>query len=191
MLFAAVIVFSVGMFAFISGQDALRKAATTNVTSIALEKQAALEIWREERLTDIFMSARILGETSGIKSLISDSITPVVRIPSDPFIHALQNVRGQHFLSLLVMDSEIGMVVASTDVNEEGKFKESRPYFLNGKQRAYVQNLYYSFHFGGPAITFSAPIQSPEGELLGVLAGRANLLNITEVIARSSGLTWS
>ena len=188
LLFAAVIVVRVGAFAFFNGRQALRNSAATNVTSIALEKEKSLEIWREERLTEISQAARLLGESGVPENLSADSNPSVPPISEDQFIGNLQHLRGQHFLSLLVMDSQTGMVVASTDPSEEGRFKETRPYFLQGERGPFVQNLYYSFHFRGLAITFSAPIVSPDGSLLGVLAGRGDLSKINEIINRSSGL---
>ena len=73
MLFAGIIVASVGTFSFVNGQTALRESAAINVTSIALEKEAALEHWREERLTDISEVANILGETGEFENLIRNS----------------------------------------------------------------------------------------------------------------------
>lgn len=133
-------------------------------------------------------AARTLGESGLSVHIIDGSFTPVVLFPKGQLIRDLEYMRGQHFLSTMVLDSESGMVVASTDTTEEGRFKESRPYFLNGKQGPYVQNLYYSNKSRGPAITFSAPIRSPDGELLGVLAGRGNVSKINEIITRSSGV---
>ena len=61
-LVAAISVLSVGVFAFLSGRNALRSAVATNVTSIAIEKTEALETWRQERRLEITEAARILGE---------------------------------------------------------------------------------------------------------------------------------
>jgi len=83
------------------------------------------------------------------------------------------------------------MVIASTDRGERGKFKENRPYFLNGKKGPHVQNPYYSFQLQGLAITFSAPILSPAGTLLGVLVGRGDLTEINDIVTRSSGMYQS
>ena len=41
------------MFSYANGRAALRESAVVNGASIALEKEAALEIWREERLQGI------------------------------------------------------------------------------------------------------------------------------------------
>ena len=180
------------MFSYANGRAALRESAAVNVASIALEKEAALEIWREERLEDITAVASlpsIIDNTGAIVAAVPDS--SVNYVAQDNLLQELQSFGGHHFLDMLVIEPELGMVIASTDRAEEGKFKENRPYFLNGKNGPHVQNPYYSFQFQGLAMTFSAPILSRTGTLLGVLAGRVDLTEINDIVTRSSGMYQS
>ena len=192
MLFAAIIVASVGTFSYANGRAALRESAAVNVASIALEKEAALGIWREERLEDITTIANLpsmIDNTGALVAALPDA--SVNHVAHDNMLQELQSFGGDHFLDMLVIEPELGMVVASTDRGERGKFKENRPYFLSGKKDPYVQNPYYSYQFQGLAMTFSAPILSRAGTLLGVLAGRADLTEINDIVTRSSGMYQS
>jgi len=191
-LFAGIIVASIGMFSYANGRAALRESAAVNVASIALEKEAALEIWREERLEDITTIANLPSMIENTRALIAalpDS--SVTHVAHDNLLRELQPFGGHHFLDMLVIEPELGMVIASTDRGEQGKFKEDRPYFLNGKKGPHVQNPYYSYQFQGLAMTFSAPILSRAGTLLGVLAGRGDLSEINDIVTRSSGMYQS
>jgi len=191
-LFAGIIVAGVGMFSFANGRAALRESAAVNVASIALEKEAALEIWREERLEDITAIANLPSTIDNTGALIAALPDPsVTHVAHDNLVRELQSFGGHHFLNMLVIEPELGMVIASTDPGERGKFKENRPYFLNGKKGPNAHNPYYSFQFQGLAMTFSAPILSRTGTLLGVLAGRVDLSDINDIVTRSSGMYQS
>ena len=79
-------------------------------------------------------------------------------------------------------------MLAATDPREEGKFREDRAYFINGKNGPYVENPYNSLELQGPAMTVSAPLRSADGRLLGVLAGHVNLERINAIIGRRTGI---
>jgi signal transduction histidine kinase len=96
--------------------------------------------------------------------------------------------QDKNLISLLILHPMTGRVIAATNASDAGTFKEDRPYFVHGKEGAYVQNIYYSLSLGAPAITISAPIKSTDGRLLGVLAGYLNLDKMDEIINRRTGL---
>ena len=188
MVFAGIIVASVGALSYTNGRTALRESAAVNVASIALEKEAALELWWEERLEDI---ATMAGSPSLVE-IAQDHIAALPAIPENHADHAalLEQFRysgNNHFTDLLLIEAEFGMVINSTDAGDLGKFKENRPYFIEGKKGKYFQNPYYSFQSQSLAVTFSAPIRSEAGTVLGVLVGRANLSEINDIVTRSSG----
>ena len=70
-LFAGVIVASIGMFSYANGRAALRESAAVNVASIALEKEAAIEIWREQRLEAINAIANLPSTIDNTGALIA------------------------------------------------------------------------------------------------------------------------
>ena len=98
----------------------------------------------------------------------------------------LENV-GPHltsgeFLELSLLHPDTGQVIVSTDPAEEGKFREDRLYFLNGKAGPYVQNPYYSLAAQAIAMNAAAPIYAPDGRLLAVLAGQIDLRDLNAII---------
>jgi len=162
--------------------------------STANEKQAALDDWLKERLLDVAVPAalpHLLDDLTDLTTAKPDS--PAARAARDHLVRDLKprSGPGEEFLMLFVMDPETGKVLAATDPREEGKFKEDRAYFINGKKGPYVENPYNSLKLRGPAMTVSAPLRSAEGRLLGILAGHVNLDSINAIISRRTGTRQS
>ena len=185
-LFAALLLVGVGVLAYTSGRTALEAAITSDLLSTAIEKEAALNAWVEDRQSGI----SALAHSPDLLENVAAFVATPNQTTHNRVVHELQTWagRGQQYLALLVIDAETGQVIAATDPLEEGKFKENCPYFINGKNGPYVQNIYYSLVLQGPAMTTAAPLHSAEGRLLGVLAGRLNLAELNAIINRRTGL---
>jgi len=189
-LFAATLLSTMGLLAYESGRNSLRSAVISELQSTALEKQAALDSWESERQGDITRIAASPNVFAYISDLVlTQTGSPEAQMARDRLVTEIQpSVTGGEFLTLLVMDPQTGEVIASTDPAEEGKFQEDRPFFINGRLAPYVQNLYYSVTLQRPAITTSAPVRAPDGQLLAVLAGRLDLDEMNAIIGRRTGL---
>ena len=87
-----------------------------------------------------------------------------------------------------MIETESGKIVAATDENDEGKFRETSPYYLNGVHGPYIQNPVYELSLQSPTMYISAPIRSAAGHVLGVLAGRLNLNEMNSIITRRTGI---
>jgi PAS domain S-box-containing protein len=189
-LYAVALLASVAWLSYTSGRESLRSATVSELQSTAIEKQSALNEWVEEKRTDIAIlaasptaleSARVLGSTpSG--SLEAQAAHDRFVMEVGPHV-----LRGE-FLVVMLLDPSSGQVIAATDPSEEGKFKEDRLFYLNGKTEPYVQNVYYSISIQGPAMMAAAPLRSADGKLLGVLAGRLDLDEMNAIINRQAGL---
>jgi len=192
-LFAIVLVATVGAVSYQNGRAALEQAAVSDLLSTALEKQTALNHWVAEGKSDIATLATnpVLAKHLQAHRLQPESGT--LRAEHDEILAYLGQWVGQdkHFLSFMVIDPNTAQVITSTDINEDGKFKEDRPYFIGGKTGVYVQNIYYSVTLRTPAMTVSAPVRAADGTLLGVLAGRLNLAEMNTIINLRTGLHQS
>jgi signal transduction histidine kinase len=76
----------------------------------------------------------------------------------------------------------------STDSDQEEKFKETRPFFVHGKTRTFVQNVYYSMSHQQPAMTVSTPLKDRQGNAFAVLVGRFDLAVLSAIMAQRSPL---
>lgn len=188
--YATALLVSVGLLAYNSGRDALRAATLSELQATALEKEASLNKWVEDKQVNIRALASdptTLREANNLREAAPDS--PEAQAARDALIANFKPhlIKGE-FLELSFLDPHTGQVLASTSPVEEGKFKEDRPYFLNGKKGPFVQNLYYSIALQSIAMTASAPLKMSNGELVGVVTSRLDLEGMNSIIARRTGL---
>ena len=192
--FAAILLATVSTLAYNEGRDALQKAALAELLSSAIEKQAALEYWISEARNDIAVEAAsplLLASTAALREALPNS--PEAQAAHDQLVQELEPyIRlDSKFTTLMFIDADTAQVLAATHPNEEGKFKENQPFFINGKTEPYVSEAYYSITLQAPAITAAAPLFDLDGDLLGVLAARLDMEALNAIIARRSGMHQS
>jgi PAS domain S-box-containing protein len=188
-LFAAALLAGVGLLSYQNGRAALEAAAVSELLATALEKEAALNAWVEDRRADVASFAASPNLLENVAALHGpDRAAAHERLVAEfrPRI-----APDGAYLEFAVLAPETGEVIVSTDPAEEGKFKEDRPYFLNGRRGPYVQNVYYSTATQGPAMTAAAPLRSAGGRLLGVLAAQLNLDQVNAIVQRRTSLRQS
>lgn len=188
--YATALLIGFAILAYNSGRDSLRSATISELQSTALEKQTALTRWVEEKKADIAVMA-------GDPDTLEAATVLVVSAPDSAEFRAartsfIANVRPRldngHFLNVSLIHPQTGQVIVSTDTAEEGKFKEDRLFFLNGKNGPYVQNVYYSIAFQSIAMTASAPLRAADGRVFGVLAARLDLEDMNSIVSKRTGL---
>ncbi|MBI1282594.1 MAG: HAMP domain-containing protein [Anaerolineaceae bacterium] len=184
-VFAVVLLSIVGFLAYRSGRSGLEESTFAGLLSTAIEKEASLETWIAEaqsQIAKIGQSPYMREKVAVLRSAANDLKT------HDEIVGELlpQTGTGNIFRKLAILEPDTGKIIASTDPDEEGTFKEDRPYFVNGQKAAYVQNVYFSLGCQCPAMTAAAPIKSNDGELLAVLSGQLNLDDMGTIINRTS-----
>lgn len=188
-IFAAGLLLVVGILAYTNGRDALEAATFSDLLSVAIEKEAAFEAWISAGQTQIASLSQSPMIQQRIAVLHDERVDDEEMLASHadivaamrPFVGA-----GRSFETLMILDPVTGEVVAATNSREEGKFKENRLYFLNGREGPYVQNVYFALECECPAMTASAPILADDGAIQGVLAGRMNLNAMGAIINRTT-----
>ena len=189
-VYAAALLLGVGLLAYSSGRNSLRAATVSELQATALEKEAALNRWVEEKQTDIEALAAnptTIREASILLTAFRNSRDS--RAARDRLVANVEpRVNNGEFLDISMLHPETGQVLASTNPAEEGKFKEDRPYYLNGKRAPYIQDLYYSISLQSVAMTAAAPLHGPNGELLGVLTAQLDLTEMNDILKRRTGI---
>ncbi len=194
-LFAVTLLLSLTIPTYIRGRISLREASYSELLTTALEKEAALTAWVKDRQHSL---EDIAHQTHLRDLMIEWSAADPGSTAADKFhqeiVDNLMNWAGSlghRYTNLDLIDAETGLVIVSTNPEEEGKYRESQSYFILGKQAANVQNPYYDLASGKPVMTAAAPVFSRDGTTMAVLAGNLNLQEMNEIIQRRSGLHYS
>ena len=189
-LFAAGVLSIVNILVYSSGRTALRNATISRLLSEAIEKQAALETWVEEKQRDIIVLAANPSLTNHLASHLSASDTAELLAENDTELEYLEKWtgEGEDFLSLIVLAPNSGQVIMATNPGDLGKFRENLLYFTAGRQGPYVEGFFYSLDQGRVAMVAAAPVNTSDGKLVGVIAGYLNLNKANEIIQRRTGV---
>lgn len=190
---AAVLLEIVGVLAYRNGSESLQTAVISEMLTGAVEKEAAIDAWIEQRLIDLsqFSNAGVLVE--GTVDLAATAPgSEEARSAHDLVLKELQEhmlISSQSgCLEFFVMEPEGGRVVVSTSPAEEGKSKIGHPYFDNGKTQLYLQKPYRSVDLEAPGMTAATPMRAADGRVVAVLAARLDLNAMNAITRRRTGL---
>ncbi len=188
-LLATVLLAVVGVLSYLSGSKSLKDAAVSEMLAAAVEKDAELNGWTDERLAN-------LDHFTGHPDVAEMAASLIASVPAPAEARSAlrqeleSQISGPHggFIELLVLEPDGGKVVVSTRPSEEGKSQAARPYFENGKTGLYLSPAYYSADLGSLVITAAAPLRAPDGRVVAVLAAHIDLAVLTEMAQRRTGL---
>ena len=190
-LFAALILAGVGALAYLSGRAAMEQAVISDLESTANEKQAAFDQWLGDRLRLVVSITEFPAYRARVSLLINDNLDATARKTlRDQSAQALVGFTGPNgnYAEMMIVETQQGQVLISTQAENEGKFNEDRPYFIEGTKRPFVQNVTYSLNDRAPVLIVSAPIKADDGRVIAVLAARLKLDEMNEIILRRTGL---
>lgn len=89
-------------------------------------------------------------------------------------------------IELFAIDNE-GVVDISTNEFQVGEIASIEPFFQKGKKETYVQSFYYDVGLQTPSLVIATPLKK-DGAVVGVLAGRGDLNELSMLMAERSGL---
>lgn len=189
-LFAAILLVGGGTIAYLAGRAEILDNFTNELDIASTEKQAALEAWVTNRELDVSAKARSPAMINAVETMLAANSGSLEALNAQDSVVKELRTRvgpGQPFLRWLILRPSNGLVIADTDGGEQGKFREDQPYFIQGKQGTFVQNVYFSLALQAPAMTVSAPLISSNGQLIAVLAAHLDLTELNAIIQLRTG----
>jgi signal transduction histidine kinase len=102
--------------------------------------------------------------------------------------HLTQHLNGQQtFTEFFVYDTN-GQIVASTSRVQQGKIITGQAYFVPSLTRNYIQSPFYEVSAGELNMILSRPIRDANQAVIGVLAGRLDLNELSKIMSERAGL---
>ena len=180
----------IGVLTYSYGRQALYAAVTSDINSITIEKEAALNNWVEDsqlNLGIIVTSPRLREALGDLQHTSRES--DMFMQAHDQIVDELLRWTGtEGFSESGILAPDTGEIMVSTSPADEGKYRESQPFFINGKKGPFVQNVYYSTALKSATMTVSTPVRYQSGKLIGVLSGNLDMTEINTIITRRTGI---
>lgn len=165
----------------------LRDNAFHALNSVAVLKYNAIHEWLQVLQTNLPLAFENQGVRQGVSTmLMNDEEYVINQTQLRRQLSAFKDKTG-YFIEIFVLDRD-GRVVLSTDGAQEGKIHKTQDFFHNGLTGQFVSPPIYEVSLNSYSITFAEPIQTSNGTVIGVLAGRANISRLSEIMEQETGL---
>jgi signal transduction histidine kinase/HAMP domain-containing protein len=175
-------------------QRALEQSIFARLEAVAVVKEATLNRWQEDRRADVVLMARL----PEIREAGSYLVNPEAALLDDEYMsqaqayealdQALSDILTRRFdLNEIFIVAPDGRIVYSTNQAHEGQLV-SEPYFSEGLNKTYLQNIYHDAEGKQTLMTISTPLRTIEGQAQGVLAAHLNLEGMERIVLEQTGL---
>ncbi|MBM4445979.1 MAG: response regulator [Chloroflexi bacterium] len=192
LLLAIVPMVIVGYLAYENGRRTIEQQTISHLISTNILREAELERWvhGNEQSIEELAQRPLVSEYAAV--LVScDTSDPAYGQAQKSTIEDHLKPRLQYggFFELFIICPRDGLVLASTNERQEGTYKKSEPYYIGGKTRTYVQDTYYSTTLEQSVMVIGTPVKDRQGNLIAVLAGQVNLVELSKIMEQRSGLS--
>ncbi len=173
----------------VGGHTSGRHRMQAQLESVAALKEAEVQTWIDDLQSDLILA--LTGDEVSRRLIVllqerDPSLYPIgYSVLQTRFKQVVQE--PGRFESLFLMDLE-GQVIVSTDQMMEGQNHAQEAYFQQGLHEPGVQPPAYDATMGRRMIVASRPVYNSQREVIGVLAGRANLDTLNEIMGERAGL---
>ncbi len=191
LLLAVLPLATVGVLAYYQGQRTLQADILNHLNTTAILKEGEINRWVESMKQDTRLLAqnplfrqnaeRLLTQDEGSSELLA------AHQALQSYLDAVL-ANKPDFLEILVLKGVGGKVLFSTNSQHEGNYEVTSSFFIEGRTRTYIQNVYLSASLGKLAMTVATPIHSESGQTVGVLAVHLNLSRLNEIMLQRTGL---
>ncbi|SNR98180.1 PAS domain S-box-containing protein/diguanylate cyclase (GGDEF) domain-containing protein [Humidesulfovibrio mexicanus] len=184
MVLSVLVVLCAGAASWLAARELLREAVFERLETSSRQKETELALWVEERRADLlFLCSLAAREGEGGAGRGFFRVGPQLRRLLLDYAQAKPDVH-----EALLLAPTGGKVLLSTNPASEGSYRASYSFYIQGRQRLSMQNVYPSPESLRPVVTVSAPVKDDHGRLLAVLALHLNLDPISQIIRSRAGL---
>jgi GAF domain-containing protein/HAMP domain-containing protein len=180
---AVIPVLITGVVATLISQRNAIDRTSNQLESVATLKEAELRAWINN--LQLYLSGIVERPDIAHSAILSDGSLASHDAVQNTFQQLMEN--SKLFDELFIMDTT-GRVILSTDKGQEGKSFAGQPLVTEGLKGQYVAPPLYSPYLNGYRIILTQPILDDRGQVIGLLAGRANNQTLNEILLERAGL---
>ena len=184
----------IGVILGISNAQGKRQETINQLNTVLSYKESALNNW--SAAMKIELGNTLVGENTIshiTKILLTTPASPDYQAARESYEIVRQNfvelISGQNsnYNELFIMDMS-GVIHLSTNNTQEGQNYRNRSFFMMGMQAPYTDPPSYSPALNRTIIYASQPVFDEQGVLIGVLAGRARIVQLETIMYDQAGL---
>jgi PAS domain S-box-containing protein len=186
----------VGLQAYATAREALEQDVINRLSTITLLKESEFNRWNtnNQELLRNLAQRPLVREYAAALVLIDLRTNPEFGILSqslvqDHFLPTLDIESG--FIDLTLIRASDGLILVSSNEDLEGKFRESETFFIQGKQETYTQYPVFYLAESKAVMHVSTPVVDNHGRVIAVLAGHADLDEMSHILSQRSGISSS
>jgi GAF domain-containing protein/HAMP domain-containing protein len=172
------------------GLQTTQQQVIDRLEPVAALKQAEIEYWVNDLQIDLDITLAGQEVVPNLRTLEQEPAgSQASQAAAEKLREYLAQVLEQtkRYEELFLLDVD-GRVVVSTDPTQEGQIRNNQRYFREGLAGPYVQPPYYSVTSMRASLLVARPVLNEQGRTVGVLAGRASLAMLDQLMAEQTGL---
>lgn len=186
-LLASLPVLITGIISSLINVQGLRNASFNQLSSVAQLKTSEIAAWVSSLQINLNLIMQDKSIVQDIRFIIQNTAeADTLKIETRDRFNNLNKTAG-YFEELFIMDGN-GEVILSTRPSQEGKIFSTQSFYHEGLQAPHVAPPIYDVSLAKYTIIFSQPIKNDSGTVLGVIAGRANLDVLGQIMLERAGL---
>lgn len=183
-------------FSYITGRESLKEAAINRLSTINSLKssefrnliennQKQLRILSQDPRMNLLVS-RLLVSSSTDKISFNKTGDEIVQDYLQPLIN-----ENAGFIAFSLIDAQSGEILLSTIPGIIGENRGDYDFFIQGLKDVYIQRSIQIMNNEERVLFISAPVINDEGQVIAVLSGRTNLIDLMNIISINSGNSQS
>ncbi|MFN8383791.1 MAG: GAF domain-containing protein [Anaerolineales bacterium] len=186
-LLAALPVLITGVVSSYINAQGLRNASFNQLSSVAQLKTSEIAAWVSSLQINLDLILQDKNTIDNTNSIIQNSANAdAAKIEMRTRFNNLNKTTG-YFEELFILDGN-GEVILSTSPSQEGKIFSTQSFYHEGLKAPHVAPPIYDVSLAKYTIIFSQPIKDQRGSVIGVIAGRANLGVLDQIMIERAGL---
>lgn len=182
---------AVSVVSFVLGSGDARDRVVGQLKSVAALKQQEIVTWESDVYLNLDLALSSPAMLADLRTLAEPAAAVDETTRQETYTRVQQlltwaRARTGLFEELFFMDPQ-GSVLVSTAISHEGQRLGLNEFFTQGLKTSFIEQPSYSLSLGKMTIVTSTPVKQGS-DVVGVLAGRANLNGLNQIMIERPGL---